>query len=110
MNGFNNRPLVRAALAVTLLSSSFPIMAKSTYFSGKVAVDTRDIDLSAPNGARILDRRVNAAVNTLCGQPVFGTRDEAAALDACRADARASAEPQVKAALASARITVATAN
>jgi UrcA family protein len=110
MTGLNIRPLVRAVAALALLSSTLPVMAQSTHFSGKVVVPTSDIDLSAPKGARTLERRVNNAVNSLCGQPVFGTRDEADALDACRADAHASAEPQVKATLASARVRVATAN
>jgi UrcA family protein len=110
MIGNTIRPLVRSVLAAILLSSTLPVMAAPTYLSGSVSVDTRDIDLSAPKAARQLDQRVNAAIMSLCGQPVFGSRDEAVALQACRADARASADPQIKATLAAARVKVATAN
>lgn len=104
------RVAVRTVATIALLSSTLPVFAQSTYFSGKVAVETGDIDLSGPKGIRTLEKRVSNAIISLCGQPVFGTREEADALEACRADARASADPQVKATLASAQVRVATAN
>lgn len=114
MNGLTHRPLVgdaaRAAFVTLVLAFSAPVLAQTPYFSGAVAVGTRDIDLTSPKGAEQLERRVNAAISSLCGQPVFGTRDEADAIAACRADARASAEPKMKATLAAARVKVATAD
>ena len=57
----------------------------------------------------MLERRVNAAIGTLCGAPVFGDRDEAEALRACREEARSAVQPQVKAMLNRANVTVASA-
>jgi hypothetical protein len=64
---------------------------------------------SVADGRADFDARVNAAVSTLCGAPVFGDRDEAEALRACREEALSAVQPQVKAMLGRANVTVASA-
>ena len=101
-------PLVRAALAATLLVTSAAAMADTHYSTARVTVVTAGIDLSTAKGAAQLGTRVDVAIRSMCGQPVFGTRDEADALAACHAEARAGAEPAIRQAVAAASIKFAT--
>jgi UrcA family protein len=99
-------PIVAAGLAVAFAA---PAMAEPSYSTAAVTVDYRGVDLTSQKGRETLDRRVNAAISAMCGQPVFGTREEAEALRNCRIEARTAVEPQVQSALASANTKVASA-
>lgn len=90
------RPLVVAAL----LSISMPVAALPAYSTVSVSVGTGGLDLASPKGRAALERRIDAAIRDMCGQPVFATRDEAEAIAACRAEARAATAPQLGKALA----------
>ena len=70
-----------------------------TEASAKLAISTNGIDLATPEGRKALDRRVDNAINRLCGSNVLGTREEAEAVAACRAETRAEVQPQVDAML-----------
>lgn len=98
MTGTFLRPLVAAAL----LSISIPALAEPAFSTAQVRVDTSGIDLTSAAGRQTLERRINTAISAMCGAPVFGTRDEADALRACRTEARAAAEPQRRMAIAQA--------
>lgn len=67
------------------------------YETFKVKIQTADLDLASADGQRQFDRRLSSALTRLCGTPVFGTREELADLEACRAEALATAAPQIKA-------------
>lgn len=104
MYGKIKLPIVAAGLAVVF---SAPAMAEPSYSTAAVTVDYRGVDLTSQKGRETLDRRVNAAISTMCGQPIFGTREEAEALRNCRIEARTAVEPQLQAVLASANTKVA---
>lgn len=108
MNGNNILPIVAAGLAAAILMATSPATAETQFWTGKVIVDYKGVDLTTQRGRQQLDRRVDAAIGTLCGQPIFGTREEAEALRECRSEARAAAEPQIQAIVASATTKVAT--
>ena len=99
------RILMAAALAAATLAA--PALAAPGYEQGQVRVQTADLDLATAAGQRALERRVEMALTRLCGMPVFHTRDELDALDACRADALKAAAPQIDAARARQAVTVA---
>ncbi len=113
MTGKFASPLVSngllAGMAMALMTIATPAMADTPLQTHKVLVSIANLDLSSPQGRNILERRVNAAINTLCGTPVFGDRAEAEALQECRDEARAAAQPKIKEILSRASVTVASA-
>nr|WP_310522724.1 UrcA family protein [Polymorphobacter sp.] len=106
MTGYFVRSMVTAAMLV----SAVPALAEATFWSAQVKVDYSGLNLASPSGRQAFDHRIDAAIRTMCGAPVFGTRDEAEALQACHVEARTAAEPQVKAVLARANMTMASRN
>ncbi|WP_310497763.1 UrcA family protein [Sandarakinorhabdus sp.] len=91
--------IAAASLAVVLIAT--PVFAQERgHSTWAVNVQTADLALGTSDGKRMLDRRLDAALVRLCGQPVFFSRDELAALDACKAQARSMADTQVQAAVA----------
>lgn len=100
-------PIVAAGLATALTIFAAPVTAEPAYSTAKVTVDYDGIDLTTSKGRQALDRRINAAISSMCGQAVFGTREEAEALQQCRSEARAATEPQIQKVLASASVSVA---
>lgn len=106
MTGKFYRPLV----AVAMLAVSVPALAEPQYSTAKMTVDYSGLNLATPSGRQALDSRINTAIRTMCGTPVFGTRDEAEALNACYDEARTAVEPQVRSVLANANMTVASRN
>lgn len=105
MSNFN-----RAIIGAAMLAMALPAAAAPAYSTAKVMVDYRGIDLASASGRQQLDQRVDAAIRSMCGAPVFGTREEAAELSACRAEARNAVDPQLQAVLARANLTVASSN
>ncbi|WP_279379375.1 UrcA family protein [Sandarakinorhabdus sp. AAP62] len=86
---------------VLLAAAAFamPAMAiEPGYEQWQVKVQTADLDLSSAEGQRALDKRLAQALTRLCGQPTTFTREDLAALEACRAEAMQSAAPQIDAA------------
>lgn len=90
---------IRPLLAATLLAAAVPALANQNDGSAKLAISTSGIDLSTPAGRKALERRVDNAINRLCGSNDLGTREEAEAIEACRAETRAEVQPQVDAML-----------
>lgn len=109
MRGFFSRPLVLATAAAAMLMAA-PATAAQGFSTAKVTVDYSGLNLASQSGRDALDNRIDAAIRTMCGAPVFGTRDEAEALRACRIEARTAVEPQVQTILARANVTVASNN
>lgn len=97
------RILIAAVIAGALAA---PALA-ADYDQGKVVIQTADLDLSTRGGQRALNKRLSVAIDRLCGTPVLFSRDEIAALQACEADARQMAAPQLAAARAQLAVTVA---
>ena len=114
MTGKFASPLVAngllAGMTMALVTIAAPAMADTPLLTDKVSISTANLDLATPRGRQMLERRVNAAIGTLCGAPIFGSRDEADALRACREAARTDVQPQVKAMLTRASVTVASAH
>lgn len=100
MTGNYVRPLV--ALAAAMLVSVAPGVAAPAYENASVKIDTRGIDLASASGRQTLDRRLETAITAICGEPVFGTREESDELRACRNETRTAVAPQVQRLLASA--------
>lgn len=92
-------PIVGVGLAIALASSATSAMAEPANSTVRVAIDYSGMDLTSVQGRRDLDRRVNLAIEGICGQPMFGTRDEAEVLRQCRREIRAAVEPQIATAL-----------
>ncbi len=113
MTGKIASPLVTngllAGMTMALMTIAAPAMADTPLLTEQVSISTNNLDLTTPRGRQMLEHRVNAAIGTLCGAPVFGDHDEAEALRACRAAARTSVQPQVQAILNRANVTVASA-
>lgn len=101
MTGIFVRPLVLAATA-GLMAIAAPAVAAPAYEDASVSINLSGIDLASVSGRQTLDRRVENAITAICGAPVFGTRDEAEELRACRTETRAAVAPQVRRVLASA--------
>lgn len=99
------RMMIAAFLAATVASPTLATPANSE--QGQVMVRTGDLDLATAAGQRRLDQRIDVALIRLCGSPIIFSRDELAALDACRADALTAAAPHIKAARARLAVTVA---
>lgn len=97
--------LAAAALAAAMVTPA--LAADTVYEQGRVRVQTAVLDLSSAAGQRQLEKRLSSAVNTLCGSPVFFSRDEASLLDACHADALQAAAEQIDAARARKAVAVA---
>lgn len=90
MTGSASRPLVVGLW----LAFAAPVHALPSTSTGTIMVRYGDIDFKAPDAAAILDRRIGSAIEQLCGTPITGSRDEAEAITACRADAHANAAPK----------------
>lgn len=99
------RILMAAILAATLAAPA--LAAGNGYQQDVVRIRTGDLDLASAKGQRALDRRVATAMVALCGMPVLHSREEAAELETCRADALKAAAPQLDAARARLAMTVA---
>jgi UrcA family protein len=97
--------IIRPLLAATLLAAA-PALANQDEGSAKLAISTSGIDLATPQGQEALQRRVDNAIARLCGTNDLGTREEAEAIAACRAETRAEVQPQVDAMLMRASLTV----
>jgi UrcA family protein len=93
-------PIVAAGLTATMLSFAAPVLAETDGVSMTHIVRYSDIDLGTANGRQILDHRVNVAINSMCAEPILGSREEIQAFQDCRADARAQAATKVSALLA----------
>lgn len=107
MTGKIKLPIVAAGVVATALLFSAPASADRGFLSSTVVVNYQDVDLSTPKGRQLLDRRVDAAISSMCGQPIFGTRDEAEMLDACRVEARSAVTPQLQQAKSRANLNMA---
>jgi UrcA family protein len=113
MTGKFASPLVTngllAGMTMALMTIAAPAVADTQFLTDQVSISTANLDLATPRGRQMLERRVNSAIGTLCGAPVFGDRAEAEALRACREATRTAVQPQVKAMLDRASVTVASA-
>lgn len=67
----------------------------------KMAVTYRDIDLTQPKGQKILQRRINHAIDVVCATPNLGSRVRLQSEIACRTTARADTGLQMARAIAS---------
>lgn len=113
MTGKFASPLVTngllAGMTMALLTIAAPAMADTPLLTEQVSISTANLDLATPHGRQKLERRINTAISDLCGAPVFGARDDAETLRACREAARTAVQPQVQAMLNRASVTVASA-
>lgn len=100
-------PIVASATFAVLMSMSAPVLAEPSLSTGRTSIIYRDIDVSTAHGQVQLQNRINVAIRDLCGEPAFGTREEAEMLRQCRDEARANAEPKLRAILAAASVKIA---
>jgi len=81
---------VTAALLATI--STMPVSAQAP---ANRAVAYAGLDLSTPAGRATLDRRIGAAVETVCGSYAGASSYELREIDRCRAAARTGIETQL---------------
>ncbi|RYE04510.1 MAG: UrcA family protein [Sphingomonadales bacterium] len=84
-------PLVAALAAMPAM----PAMAGER--SVQVKVRHADLDLGTPAGRAMLDRRIAAATETVCGSYAGVSAEESFAIDDCRARAKADVRRQLAA-------------
>jgi UrcA family protein len=89
-----------AALAAAF--TSLPASAQSAA-PASVAVSTADLDLHSPAGIAALDRRIQVAIRTLCGEASDVDVHGKNAVGRCRAETLATIAPQRAQAIALAR-------
>lgn len=82
-----------SALALGIAAVAVPAAAR-----GSVDVSHTDLDLTEPADQLALERRLSGAVRSICGSPVRGIK-QLIEYRTCRAEAHASYQRQVKAAL-----------
>src|SRR6185369_16232217 len=70
------KAILCAAWAAVLFISSLPAAAEPREVR-HVSVDYSDLDLTKPNGAKVLQRRVHGAIRQACYGPDFTLRDKA---------------------------------
>jgi UrcA family protein len=88
-------PIVAAGLTTAFGLFAAPVMADPAKSAPRVTIDYRGVDLTSVEGRQTLDRRVDNAIDKICGRPVFGTHDENEILGECRREMRSRIEPMV---------------
>ena len=94
------RILLAAALTISTAAAAAPAFAQDTV---STTVRTSDLNLSTSVGEMLLERRIGATIDRMCGQA--DPREVAASLAVlgCRKSAWASARPQIAVDLAAAK-------
>ncbi len=100
-------PIVASIAAAVLVTISAPVLAEPSLSTDRISVSYDDIDISTAHGQVQLQNRIKVAIRDLCGEPAFGTRDEAEMLRQCRDEAHANVEPQLRAILNATSVKVA---
>ena len=88
--------------AATLAPAGLAAQPAADAEQASIRVSFADLDLSSPAGRATFDRRIDRAIDVLCGQPDRNL-DMATPVFKCRAAARASASPQRQLAVAAAQ-------
>src|SRR5688572_11742918 len=89
-------PMLARSLLFAMVAGFLPVPAlASTVETRSLDVSYADLDLSNPDGAVKLDRRVKAAANAVCGRADARDLRLARSVAACRKDALARATPKV---------------
>lgn len=104
--------MIRTLLAglglVTLLGIAVSGLHAAGWWPGErrpaaLSISHAGLDLAAPEGRRLLDRRLEAAIDRICGGADLKDLRARLAERNCRRKARASAEPQIAQAVARAQ-------
>ncbi len=90
--------IFRKCAAVAALLVALPVSAAETVPS--IALSYADLDLRLPAARQILNRRINAAADAVCGSRYEHDLVTNMAIRHCIEQARASARPQVELAVA----------
>ena len=89
-----------AAAALVGMTASTTTSAQTTEGAPTVHVRYTDLDLSQPDGMKVLRHRVAMAVNTICPMPVGGSMDDMLVNMRCRKHAIKGANQQIAALVA----------
>ncbi len=81
--------------AVFAIVSTGPVLAQDMAEASQIKILYDKSELASPSSRRDLERRIDFAVNNVCGQVALGTKEEIDALRACRTAARGAAEAQM---------------
>ena len=90
------------AAAATLAPAGLAAQPAADAEQASIRVSFADLDLGSPAGRATFDRRIERAIDVLCGQPDRNL-DMATPVFKCRAAAQASASPQRQLAVAAAQ-------
>ena len=86
---------VLAALAFTGVTAPAAANVAAPAETVSVAVEYGDLDIATPDGAAVLDQRVDAAASKVCEKPDVRSVKLMAAWEECKATAKADAMEQI---------------
>ena len=84
------------------LAASCAVLAAVPAAAEEMSIQTSDLNLSTPEGQKILERRIDVAARKICGtdRTNTGTRLRSREADACFRDAKAAAQKRLSALVA----------
>jgi UrcA family protein len=82
-------------VAIAAIISTSPVFAQNTVEAAQITIRYDKSDLSSSDSRRGLERRIEFAVNNVCGDVALGSKEEVDALRTCRATARSMAQAQM---------------
>ena len=95
--GFGRMTMRKAILVTTAAFAALSAMPASAQVQAGRAVSYQGLDLGSRAGRAVLNRRIAAAVESVCGSYAGASSDETHEIDQCRAAARSGIETQLAA-------------
>ncbi|WP_416909387.1 MAG: UrcA family protein [Polymorphobacter sp.] len=81
--------------AMTMAAFAAPVLAQDTLTSDQIRIYYDKADLATERGRRAIERKIEFAVDRLCGHPVMGHKEESDMIRSCRTTARGMAHAQL---------------
>ncbi len=78
-----------------LVSFATPLFAQDSLTSAQVKIRYDKTDLATASGQRDIARKINFAVDRVCGDQVMGTKEEVDMIRDCKQSARSMARAQL---------------
>lgn len=95
--------ILMTVAAMAAVAFSVPALAESDSELLQIKIRYDKSDLNSVDGRRGIDRKINFAVNSLCGDQVLGNKEEIEVLRDCKKAARSMARAQLPIAVADSR-------
>jgi len=82
-------------VTIAVLAASAPALARDRSDTVEQRIRYDRTQLDSASGRRAIQKRIDFAVNNICGDVVTGSKEEADGLRACRSETRAMARAQM---------------